>query len=337
MATIGIDSQVDLGAAGFSDTSQHFIMDGIGTYTPSSAETVTEVGIQKRLNDSVNVEIGIYRVDTNALIGSAIVNSSAESTRVVTATSISLTSGVTYCVGFRFIGSSTAMISYSGAASNTSALTGASALANTFVENGVEDTKFGIFAITASSGPTVTISESQLNVGGTGYYGTTAGMGIVTSISGGEITSALVGSFTFDILEFENNVTYSEFGNVIFEVSDGTLTASDEVPLSVMSGYNSQIITSLSSSPDSIHSQLVGFTLKIGNTLYGDSSEITLYDDTTYAAAPTGTIYIWNRDVDTNVMNRITIINGDVEFSDGNISKAIIKNIVKTISKNIIH
>lgn len=310
MATIGYDSQVGQGAATFQSTDTHRLMDGFGTYTPSSAETVTEVGIQKRTIDSVNIEIGVYRTDTKALIGSAVVNSSASVDRVVTATSFSLSAGVTYAVGFRFIGSTTAQISYLSSASHESALTGASALANPFVTTVSDSTKFGIFA-TSLVPTSIDTIDDPIKVG-TPINITTSGLGTLTTAStvGGDAVTAVNapsgdGTITYS---FTNGVLGPLMGTVSVVASDGTNTATATgKTLQTINGYTSRILAGLDRSATSLGSDPA---INDGDEIHAPNlGGGTLAINGLFTSVPFGTYSgFWKRDVVDGKMYTFTVI-----------------------------
>lgn len=310
MATIGYDSQVGLGAYTFQNTDTHRLMDGYGTYTPTSTETVTEVGVQKRTGDTVNVQVGVYRTDTKALIGSAVVSSSAAVTRVVTSTSFSLSSGVTYAIAFRAIAASTVQIAYLSNASHESALTGASALANPFVNTVTDSTQYGIFATSVASTSVDTI-DNPITVG-TAFNLTTTGLGTLTTastIGGVPVTAASApsgdGTLTYS---FTNGALGPLMGTVSVVASDGTTTATAAgKTLQTISGYTSRVLSGLDRSATSLGSDPA---INDGDEIHAPSlGGGTLSVAGLFSSVPFGTYSgFWKRDATDGKMYTFTVI-----------------------------
>lgn len=139
MPTVGLDS-VGTGADTRSSSDPHFLMDLSHTHTPSGAETITEVGFHCEGTSTGTVEVGVYRLDTNALIVSANVTSTGAG-RFTTSVSASAPSGVELGMAWRTVSASVSI--HLGTASpgpdagtRDTGLTGANALAATFTETG---------------------------------------------------------------------------------------------------------------------------------------------------------------------------------------------------------
>ena len=159
MATIGRDNITGLGSNSRTNSDPHFIQSGINTYTPSGAETLTEVGFHCGTNYGA-IEVGVYRTDTLAKIASATVTATAANTRTAASVSGSLSAGVTYAVAWRTID---ANVDYQttyadSAGSRDSTRNGSTALQNTFNDTleGLTS-EWAVFATTtASSAPVLT-------------------------------------------------------------------------------------------------------------------------------------------------------------------------------------
>lgn len=153
MPTIGFDSALaDPGDR--ASTDNHFAMTILGTYTPSVAEEITEVGFHTHAG-AVNfgqIQVGVYRVSTLALIASATVTSTTTGRFATSITPVAISSGVEYAIGWRTI-SATVGVAQLGVGVDVgirnTGLTGADALANPFVSAGAAiQTEFSVFATT---------------------------------------------------------------------------------------------------------------------------------------------------------------------------------------------
>lgn len=337
MATIGIDNQVGLGAATFSSTTPHWLMDGIATYSPSLAENVIEVGIQKRTIDSVDVEIGVYRTDTKAKIGSANITDSSSSTRVVATVNWALIANVTYAMAVRFINSSTVQINYSGGASHASLLAGTSALANPFVSNAVEDTKIAIFATTTAGSSTTldSINSGTVLSGSTGNTANTTGLGALASLTiGGKAATNLI-ALTANSTSFSFPLPAA--GQLYPDWGTQTAIATDFVPasgslsviLGLPSGYQSVTISSVVTSqyyvgyylPLSIGDKVISKTpallgISSANSVSASGEILSDYNGTqTMFVRQATTGYIWELTVTTPSM--AVVVSGKIWLGFG--------------------
>jgi hypothetical protein len=153
MPTIGFDTTTGFGAATRPTTDPHFALTlaAGGAFTPSDSQEVYEVGFYSDTTPFASVQIGVIRADTLALIASGTVTASGSGRNVVSITPVALTTGVTYAVCWRIATEGTLYINPVGLdrGIRNSALTGANALANPFVNNGAAlQTEFAIFATT---------------------------------------------------------------------------------------------------------------------------------------------------------------------------------------------
>jgi hypothetical protein len=138
---------------GFTTTNNHIIQNGYATYTPGSAENITDVGFHSDgSNGNGTMEIGVYRVDTLAKVASANVSNTG-SGRFTASLSGALSAGVAYCVAWRCVANTASYNVYQASAAALSALDGTSALANPFsTAGGTYNQNNAVFAITAAAG-----------------------------------------------------------------------------------------------------------------------------------------------------------------------------------------
>lgn len=147
MATIGIDSTSGLGNYTAATTEPHRLQ-FFGAYRPFSDEPVTEVGYRAggTAGQAGQQEVGLYRTDTLAKLISTTVTGISNG-RAAQSVSATLSGGVPYAVAFRSVASTSLIRAYNTAGTcGTSALTGASALADPFVQSATDDQKYGVFA-----------------------------------------------------------------------------------------------------------------------------------------------------------------------------------------------
>lgn len=153
--TIGDDSTAAGGGADIATTDTHKLMTNYGTYTATTNDQVTTIGFRAPGTAFYgDLEIGVYRTDTLALVASATVTSTAEGRFTTAITPVALTNGVTYAVAFRNADSTDVSVwrGYQDPAGAASDLTGSSALAATFTNNANHFQRLSIFAIVEASG-----------------------------------------------------------------------------------------------------------------------------------------------------------------------------------------
>lgn len=169
MPTIGFDSALS-DAGDRSSGDNHFAMTIAGTYTPSVAEEITEFGFHTHAG-AVNfgqIQIGVYRVSTLALIASATVTSATTPGRFTQPiTPVAISAGVEYAIGWRTISASVGVAQQGMGVDvgiRNTGLTGTNTLANPFVSAGSPiQTQFSLFATTqtAATNPVLDAENSS--------------------------------------------------------------------------------------------------------------------------------------------------------------------------------
>ncbi len=177
-----------------------------------------------------------------ALLGSAPpVSSAAGAVTGTLSVPVAVTSGTTYklcayCLSgyFRFLsnGATPAKVydggSYSAPSANIT----------TVDEFGIQQMQLWGSGTVGPSYSLDTLS-SPVSVGGTGYSGTTTGMGAVISVVNAAISSASVGSFAFSMNPFVDGAAYRAMGAQTFTVLDAAAhSASRTATLQPMTGYS---------------------------------------------------------------------------------------------------
>lgn len=158
MPTIGLDS-VGTGADTRTSADPPFLMDLSHTHTPAGAETITEVGFHCEGTAVGTIEVGVYRLDTNARIVAANVTSTGAG-RFATSVSAPVSAGVALGMAWRTVSASVAI--HLGDASpgpdagtRDTGLTGADPLPATFTETGPAlGAPRSVFATTVASAST---------------------------------------------------------------------------------------------------------------------------------------------------------------------------------------
>lgn len=165
--------------------------------------------------------------------------------------------------------------------------------------------------VSINSGDAIIIGETAtlITAGINGLFAMTVGGVAVTNL-----TEQSENNYTFTMPFFIDGASYPvvsvlAYIEITYEGSPVTSNALILLP----AGWVEVEVTSLSTDPDSLYSTVTGAEIKINNKLYANSTDITLYDDTTFSNARAGTVYVWNADEDGNIMTRIAVINGQVQ------------------------
>jgi len=95
-------------------------------------------------------------------------------------------------------------------------------------------------------------------------------------------------------------------------------SATKNVTLQLPADWSGITYVTLSDDPDSLASMIEGATIETGDIHYYRPADITLYDDSTFSDAPSGTVETWLRKSATNLMIQVLIINGVPVVPGGN-------------------
>lgn len=123
-------------------------------------------------------------------------------------------------------------------------------------------------------------------------------------------------SYTFNVPNFTDGQVYSTLGLVTLVASTaGAETAEIDVTLELPADWEEIVYSTLSEDEDSLSSVIVGATIETGDIHYFNSTQITIYDDSTFSDAPDGTVITWLRKSPThpttpNLMIQVSVING---------------------------
>lgn len=157
MGQIGISDATGMGGFTQNTTSPQRLCTGSGSsYTPGQSEEAYQVNIRAGVTLGT-LEVGIYNVtagNANApLVGSFQVTTTATNALNTFAINspIALTSGQTYAVAFRAVTNTSVIRAAASGFSRNSTLTGTSALAANWTDNGSTDYKHGIWLDTRST------------------------------------------------------------------------------------------------------------------------------------------------------------------------------------------
>lgn len=180
----------------------------------------------------------------------------------------------------------------------------------------VDETRFGFYATYAETAPViVSINDGTISPGEASDL--VAANFVIESLTIGtldvdDFVNVDDDNYTFTMPPFADGY-YPPFGTVEAEATGGADSDTIDVTLVLAAGWSSVVLATLSTDPDSIPEAVQAeLTVKVANTFYALTAGITLYDDGTFSDASAGTISVWNRDVDTNVMTEIFVINGVV-------------------------
>jgi len=159
-ATIGNDVRFASGYTGSSSDAHYLSYATSESRVAVVGENVTAVGFWFVGNfpSGEQVEVGVYRKDTLAEIGSATVSRviGGGDERAIASVSWALTPGIEYIVAFRFINTvNTAREFVASGHAKLSAATGATPLADPFVISTSTGNRYGVFAITDAASGTV--------------------------------------------------------------------------------------------------------------------------------------------------------------------------------------
>ena len=172
-------------------------------------------------------------------------------------TNVGHVSGLTYSAGASFratydLAANSINIYQNSVSTTTPAatytgLTPATGMSNGIFTQWANSGAAGIITATvaAAAANSLNTLSSPVSVGGTGYIGTTSGMGTVTSLTNAAIGTASVGSFAFSMNSFSNGVAYLPMGSQTFTASDGTLTVTKASTVQTMSGYTSVLLSTM--------------------------------------------------------------------------------------------
>jgi hypothetical protein len=97
----------------------------------------------------------------------------------------------------------------------------------------------------------------------------------------------------------------------------GYSEVSKDITLELPEDWASVTYGTLSEDEDSLASLIVGATIEEGDQHYYPSAQITIYDDSTFADAPAGSLVTWLRKESSGEMVRVTIINGYIDSGAG--------------------
>lgn len=293
MATIGYNSLTSVTGETRDTSTPHFILDVNGTYTPTVNQVLVKAGVwvpASPPNPAGQIEIGVYRVDNEARIGTVTVtcgNPGVDTAYEANfAGTITLTAGVEYCYAWRVVADATVMRWDTGSSTGdrNSGVTGATPLQNPFGSTGEGLTSlWAMYVITADSGGSPATISAPTPSGTIGTQ-TTATAGCTTNQSNGNLY--VVASAT------QAHIT----GITAAQVVAGQTSSGGVAPFS-----NSAAVASASPS--------VGLTGLTGGTLYyyaiaqvtsGGNSNVVTGSFTTASATRSTSITLY--DASSNVL-----------------------------------
>lgn len=182
---------------------------------------------------------------------------------------------------------------------------------------GYNNTNNKITQVEVSSGASYTLDtlSSPVAVGGTGYSGTTTGLGAVTSLTNATINSASAGSFSYSMNSFSNGVAYLPMGSQTFTAGDGTNTGTKASTVQTMSGYTSVLLSTMDTGEWSIGKDPAFIS---GNTVHLPTAAGTLNTDGTLTDYVFGSYSGWMQDQsDTKMYSfTLTVTNSGLSTSD---------------------
>jgi hypothetical protein len=181
---------------------------------------------------------------------------------------------------------------------------------------GYNNTNNKITQIEVTSGASFTLDtlSSPVVVGGTGYSGTTTGLGAVTSLTNATINSASAGSFSYSMNSFSNGVAYLPMGSQTFTAGDGTDTATKASTVQTMSGYTSVLLSTMNTGAWSLGKDPAFIS---GNTVHLPTAAGTLNNDGTLTDYVFGSYSGWMQDQSDNKMYSFTLTVTDSGLSTG--------------------
>lgn len=167
----------------------------------------------------------------------------------------------------------------------------------------------------------VSINDADtIEIGSSGNTLNTANLDVGFLSVGGievELTEVTPDQHTFTQPWFTDFETYPPLGSVQALAATGSdpeapdyESATKNVTLQLPADWNGITYGTLSDDPDSLASMIEGATIETGDIHYYRPADITLYDDSTFSDAPSGTVETWLRKSATNMMIQVLIING---------------------------
>jgi hypothetical protein len=163
MAYIGQNNEAGMSSNPRTSSSAQLLLDGNGTYSPSSSEEVFRVGFYCTNYILSDVEIAVYDI-TGGTSGATLVGSQVITAAELTSSSwntktlsspLTLTTGNTYAVGFKVNGTGNVALvtSYLSNGCSTETLTGASNFPASWSDTGTYNQDIAVYAETqAASG-----------------------------------------------------------------------------------------------------------------------------------------------------------------------------------------
>ena len=134
-------------------------------YTPTEAEQVVSLSVQVGPTIGSDVEVGVYDVTgladpagsasgaVKVVSGNVPIDDASSVNTLVLAEPAALTAGNDYAIGFRLTGSTALLRFAASGATRRSTLTGSSALASSWTDNGSFTSKWAVFATTEAGAP----------------------------------------------------------------------------------------------------------------------------------------------------------------------------------------
>lgn len=171
------------------------------------------------------------------------------------------------------------------------------------------DTRRGFYLdVTAGASASLDTLSSPVNVGGTGYTGSTTGLGAATSLTfagkAATITDTGANSFEWSMPTFAHGVTYPAMGVQTFTVGDGTLTATKTATVNSLSGYTPVTMATLDRGEWSIGKDT---NIVTGDVIHLPTAGGTLNTDGTLTDYVFGSYTMWRRDVSDGKMYSSTL------------------------------
>lgn len=327
MAIIGSNS-IGGDSNNYTNTLTHRLIDNATyTYVAAANQEVFQVGFyvgSSYAGDGSGVDVGVYDITggtaSATLVASGNVSLTANQWNIAAITPVALTEGNTYAVACRIVSATNVKThsAYVGVAVSTSNLTGSSALAASWTDNGNNGDVFSVYAETqtAASGPAVDTVDDPITPGSnahtvSGFTGTVNAGSFKTGTA--EIVFTTANDTTSTIAEPANGANAAEYGvSGDYELTDGTDTAL--INTTLQSSTGNAVVTLTSGFDTSITSWLYNYggTPAIGDETYYPSADLTLNSDGTMTGeAGTYTCYFIDLSDTQPLYEEFTVILGE--------------------------